>query len=94
MAAAAEKQIHTLSRERRNEWSFMPFCLWQYRCGNYESAIQWCRNAQAQSPKYPSCEAIVHAVSAMAYYQNGQTNEACTELKLARPLIDEKFKTG
>ena len=30
----------------------------------------------------------------MAYYQNGQTNEACTELAQGRQLVDEKFKTG
>ena len=48
MAAAAEKQLHAIPRDRRSEWTFMPFCLWQYRCGNYEAAIQWCQNAQAQ----------------------------------------------
>jgi hypothetical protein len=94
MAAAAEKQFHAMSRDRRSEWTFMPFCLWQYRCGNYEAAIQWCQNAQAQSQKFPCSDAIIHGVLAMAYYQNGQTNEACTELAQGRQLIDEKFKTG
>jgi tetratricopeptide (TPR) repeat protein len=94
MAAAAEKQLHALSRDRRSEWTFMPFCLWQYRCGNYEAAIQWCQNAQAQSSKFPCSDAIIHAVMAMAYYQNGQTNEACIELAQGRQLIDEKFKTS
>jgi tetratricopeptide (TPR) repeat protein len=93
MATAAEKQLHAVPRDRRSEWTFIPFCLWQYRCGNYESAIQWCQNAQAQSAKFSCSEAIVHAVLAMAYYQNGQTNEACTELAQGRQLIDEKFKT-
>jgi len=94
MAAAAEKQLHAVPKDRRSEWTFMPFCLWQYRCGNYEAAIQWCQNAQAQSSKFPCSEAIIRAVLAMAYYQNGQTNEACTELAQGRQLIDEKFKTG
>jgi len=94
MAAAAEKQMHAVSRDHRSEWTFMPFCLWQYRCGNYESAIQWCRNAQAQSQKFPCSDAIIHSVLAMAYFQNGQTNEACAELAQGRQLIEEKFKTG
>jgi hypothetical protein len=94
MAAAAEKQLHALPRDRRSEWTFMPFCLWQYRCGNYESAIQWCQNAKTQSSKFPCSEAIIDAVLAMAFYQNGQTNEAGTELVQGRQLIDEKFKTG
>jgi serine/threonine protein kinase len=94
LAAAAEKQLHALPRDRRSEWTFMPFCLWQYRCGNYEAAIHWCQNAQAQSSKFPCSDAIIHAVSAMAYYQTGQTNEACTELAQGRQLVDEKFKTG
>jgi hypothetical protein len=72
----------------------MPFCLWQYRCGNYAAAIQSCQNAQAQSSKSSCSEAIIHAVLAMAFYQNGQTNEACTELAKGRQLIDEKFKAG
>ena len=94
MAAAAEKQLHAVPKDHRSEWTFMPFCLWQYRCGNYEAAIQWCQNAQTQSIKFPCSDAIIHAVSAMAYYQNGQTNEACTELAQGRQLVDEKFKTG
>jgi serine/threonine protein kinase len=94
MAAVAEKQLHALPRDHRSEWTFMPFCLWQYRCGNYEAAIQWCQNAQAQSSKFPCSEAIVHAVLAMSYYQNGQTNEACAELAQGHQLIDEKFKTS
>jgi hypothetical protein len=94
MAAAAEKQLHAVPRERRSEWTFLPFCLWQYRCGNYDSAIQWCQNAQSQSAKLPCSDAIIHAVFAMAYYQNGQTNEASSELMQSRRLIDGKFDTG
>jgi hypothetical protein len=30
----------------------------------------------------------------MAYYQNGQTNEAGSELALGRQIIEAKFKSG
>jgi len=94
MATAAEKQIHAVPRDRRSEWTFMPFCLWHYRGGDYQAAIQSCQSAQAQSSKFPSSEAIVNAVLAMAFYQNGQTNEACAALAQSRQLIDGKFRTG
>jgi hypothetical protein len=30
----------------------------------------------------------------MAYYQNGQTDEACTALGQSRQLLDDRFKTS
>jgi hypothetical protein len=89
-----EKQVRALSRSRQSEWTFVPLGLWQYRCGNYDTAIQWCQRALGQSNKFPCSDAIMHTVLAMALYQKGQTNEACTELAQGRLLIDEKSKTG
>ena len=94
LAAAAEKQLHAVSHDHRSEWTYMPFCLWHYRCGDYQASIQWGLNAQAQSMKFPCSDAIIHAVLAMTYCQNGQTNEACAELEQSRQLIDEKFKVS
>jgi serine/threonine protein kinase len=94
MATAAEKQFHALPRDRRSEWSYMPFGLWQFRRGDYAAAIQWCQGAEAQSQRFPASEALIHATLAMAYYQNGQTNEAGSELALGRQIIEAKFKSG
>jgi serine/threonine protein kinase len=94
MEDSLEKQVHSLSKSRQSEWTFVPLGIWQYRCGNYDEAIQWCQRALALSNKFPCSDAILHCILAMTYYQNGQTNEACSELALGRQLTDEKFKIG
>ena len=94
VAKASEKQVRSMVKSRQSEWTFMPFGLWQYRCGNDDLAIQWCQRALAQSQKFPSCEAALHATLAMVYFDQGQTNEAGAELAQARQLVDAKFKSG
>jgi tetratricopeptide (TPR) repeat protein len=94
MEVASEKQIQSVSKERESGWTYLPFGLWQYRCGDYDAAIQWCQRALAQNQKFPSSDAILHVTLAMAYYQKGQTAEACSELAQGRQLVDEKFQTG
>ncbi len=94
MVDVSEKQIHAIPKNHQSEWTFVPLGLWQYRCGNYDAAIQWCQRALAQGNKFPCSDATIHVILAMAYYQSGQTSEACSELALGRQLIDDKFKTG
>jgi len=94
MAAATERQIHSLAKNRQSEWTFTPMGLWQLRCGNDEGAVQWCQRAQAQGQRYPPCDAMVDAILAMAHYHQGKTSEACSELAQARELVDAKFKSG
>ena len=93
MEAEVEKQFHAIPRDRRSDWSLMPFCLWHYRCGDYKAAIQLCKDTQLEKRTFPCCEAIVHVTMAMACYQQGQTIEACAELALGQQLIDDKFKS-
>jgi hypothetical protein len=94
MAAATEKQVHAIPKSRQSEWNLMPIGLWQYRCGNDDVAVQWCRRAQGQGQRFPPCDAVVDATLAMAYYHQGQTSDACAELAQARQLVDAKFKSG
>jgi hypothetical protein len=94
IADASEKQLRLVPRDHQSGWTFLPFGLWQYRCGNYDAAIQWCRRGLAQAQKFPSSDAILHVTLAMALDQKGQTDEVCPELALGRRLIDEKFKGG
>jgi serine/threonine protein kinase len=94
MAAATEKLIHAIPKNRQSEWTLMPIGLWQYRRGNDGAAVQWCQRAREQSLRFPPCDAVVDATLAMAYYHQGQTNEAGSELVQARQLVDAKFKSG
>jgi hypothetical protein len=94
IADAAERQLRLVPKDHQSGWTYLPFGLWQYRCGNYDAAIQWCRRGLAQAQKFPSSDAILHVTLAMALHQKGQTDEVCAELALGRRLIDEKFKSG
>jgi serine/threonine protein kinase len=79
---------------RINEWTLMPVCLWDYREGDYDAAINWCTRGLAQKTQYPACEAELHLIQAMAFYQRGQTDEACSELEQGRLAVEAKFKAG
>ena len=94
IAVASEQQINSIPKKHQSDWTFVPFGLWQFRCGNYDAALRWCQRAEAQSIRFPCCDAIVHTISAMSYYQLGQTNEAGSELAQAQQLIGEKFKSS
>jgi len=94
IAYAAEKQLRSVPRDRQSSWTYLPFGLWQYRCGNYDAAIQWCRRALAQEQRFSSSDAILQVTLAMALHQKGQTDEVCADLAQGRRLIDEKFKSG
>ena len=94
IAYAAEKQLRSVPKDRQSGWTYLPFGLWQYRCGNYDAAIQWCRRALAQEQRFPSSDAILKVTLAMALHQKGQTDEICADLAQGRRLIDEKFKSG
>jgi serine/threonine protein kinase len=89
-----EKHVMDLSEKKRSDWSFLPYALWEYRCGNDTVAIQWCQRGLAERRTLPPYVAILHVILAMAYDQNGQSSEACSELTQGRQLIDDKFKSG
>jgi serine/threonine protein kinase len=94
MVNALEAQLSAAARSRLNEWDLMPFCLWQYRCGNYHPSIDWCQRALTQTQKFQSCDAAIHLVLAMDYYQVGRTNEAADQLAEGRHIVEAKFKAG
>ena len=94
LAEASEKRSHSLSSSRLSSWTYMPFALWQYRCGDYEAAIQYCQRSLAQNSRFLACDATLHAILAMADFQRGQTDEAGSELAQGRQLVDQKFQAG
>jgi serine/threonine protein kinase len=94
MVDASQRQVRAISKSRRSEWTLMPIGLWQYRCGDYDAAAKSCQHALAQIPKFPACDAALHATLAMAFFHQGQTNDACAELAQSRQLVDAKFASG
>jgi serine/threonine protein kinase len=75
------------------QWTLMPIGLWKYRCGDYDMAVEWCREGLAQRVKFPACDADLHIIVAMAYYQRGEIKGAVSELAEGRELVETKFKS-
>jgi serine/threonine protein kinase len=89
-----EGHVETISKSRRSDWTFLPYGLWEYRCGNYDAAIQWCRRGLEQKQTSPPCVATLHTILAMACDKKGESYKACSELSQGRQMIEEKFKNG
>jgi hypothetical protein len=82
-----------MSTKNQSDWTYLPYALWEFRCDDYPAAIQWCRRGLAQKRSSPPYVATLHVILAMAYDQNGQSSEACSELTQGRQMIGEKFKS-
>jgi len=76
------------------DWKTMPAALWRYRRGDFRQAAEWCQLGLSQKIKYPACTAALHVIRAMANYQEGNTNEAGSELMQGRQLIAAKLQGG
>ena len=92
-AESLEEHVNELSTKNQTDWTFLPYALWEYRRGDYKAAVQWCQRGLAAKRTAVACAANLHIILAMAYDQNSQSNEACSELAQGRLLIDEKFKS-
>ena len=88
-----ENHVNELSAKNQSDWTFLPYALWEYRSGDCKAAIQWCQRGLAQKKTSPPYIATLHVILAMAYEQNGQNSEACSELTQGRQLIEDKFKS-
>jgi hypothetical protein len=93
MADDLEKQFSSLPRDKVSPWGLMPISLWKYRCGDYGKATDWCQWGLAQEGRFPACDADLHLIMAMAYYQRGQNTSAHSELAQGRQVIEPKFKS-
>ena len=62
----------------------MPIALWEYRCGDYDAAIESCHRILEQKSKFPACDADVYLILAMADYQRENNSEALAELAQGR----------
>jgi serine/threonine protein kinase len=74
-------------------WRSVSTALMEYRCGNFEKAAGWCQ----QSLNYPEHiaprTATARIILAMADQKLGKTGEARLQLKEAREIIENKFKS-
>jgi tetratricopeptide (TPR) repeat protein len=92
MADTLQQNLRLISQSRVSDWTLMPFGLWQYRCGDYDAAIDWCQRGLKRNTKFPVCDAALHIIMAMAYQQEGQGDAACAELARGRQIVEAKFK--
>ena len=90
-AESLEEHVNELSSKNQTDWTFLPYALWEYRRGDYKTAVQWCQRGLTQKRTAPPCAATLHVIQAMADEQIGQSSAACSELAQGRQLIDEKF---
>ena len=74
-------------------WPPIPVGLWQYRTGNYEKALERCRQ-YINEDGANSANATIRIIMAMSLHQIGQADDARIQLAKARNTIDQKFKTG
>jgi tetratricopeptide (TPR) repeat protein len=89
-----EKRSASQARGRVSEWALMPVSLWKYRSGDYESAVEWSQRGGGQKNRFPACDADLHLIAAMAYYQHGQVDEACSELAQGQQMVETKLRGG
>jgi tetratricopeptide (TPR) repeat protein len=74
-------------------WRAVSLGLLEYRRGNYESAIEWCRRCLAYPGANAPRAATARAIIALAAQRLGRLEEARTELAAAREIVDSKFRT-
>jgi serine/threonine protein kinase len=93
MAEYFATNLPAVTRTRASQWILMPLALWNYRCGDYASATNWCGQALAQKVHFPPCEAELHLILAMVDYRTGRTEDACAELEQARQPVEAKLQS-
>jgi hypothetical protein len=70
------------------------FALLEYRRGDYESAVEWCRRSLAH-PEYNAARvAMARTIMAMGLRQSGDRVAAQSQLNQSREMIQRKFSGG
>jgi serine/threonine protein kinase len=73
-------------------WRSVSLGLLEYRRGNYLKAIDWCRRCLAYPGANAPRTATAEVILAMSYDRLGRVNEARTELRAGREIIEHKFE--
>ena len=94
LGAASESFAGGMDAKTYPGWAAIPAALWRYRLGDYPKAEEWCRHGLNPNDQISSQYAALRLILGMSCFQTGQTNEARTQLGLARASIDNQFQAG
>ena len=73
-------------------WRSVSLGLLEYRRGNYQKAVEWCRRCLAYPGTNAPRTATAQVILAMACHQLGRDAEAQGELAIGREIVERKFK--
>jgi serine/threonine protein kinase len=75
-------------------WATIPSVLWRYRLGDFGQAAERCRRGMDEKDNTTAQTATLRVILAMSCHQQGQTDEAGSQLAKARAVIEARFKNG
>jgi hypothetical protein len=74
-------------------WRAVALALWEYRRGNFASAIDWCQRCLAYPESNAPRAATAQVILALSRQRQGRRDEARAALAVAREIIESKSKT-
>ncbi len=92
-----DSQMTTISKwaaiasTKDHSCSYAALALFNYRKGNDERALDWCRKCLDAQP-YPGMKARAHVLQSLAYRRLNRPDDAENELTLGRAMIESKFR--
>ncbi|HKB89532.1 MAG TPA: serine/threonine protein kinase, partial [Opitutaceae bacterium] len=72
-------------------WISVSLALWEYRQGDFDSAVRWCESCIASPEPNASRTATVHLIRAMSYGYKGRLVDAQADLMRGREIIENKY---
>jgi len=78
----------------RAAWQCVSLALMEYRRGNYANAADWAHRCLAYPEFNAPRTATAHILLAMAHWQQGQKQQAGTELTQGQDAVAAKFAAG
>jgi serine/threonine protein kinase len=78
----------------RAAWQCLSLSLMDYRRGNYTETADWAKRCLAYPEFNPPRAATAHILLAMAYWQQGQAEQARAELAQGHDAVVAKFAEG
>jgi hypothetical protein len=75
-------------------WRCQILALWEYRAGSPAEAVVWCRRCLASEDRPPVRAASARIILAMSLQRLGKTEEAHTQLKQGRAVIESRFENS
>ena len=73
-------------------WRSVSLGLLEYRRGNYQKAVEWCRRCLAYPGTVAPRTAAAQVILGMAYARLGRDAEAQAELAIGREIVERKYQ--